>query len=146
MELSIVIPTYNRSNLLRRTLSSLLPQVREFPEAEVIVIDDGSSDDTSVMLTRLTMNGDLPIHIIHQNHLGPAAARNRGLHTAKGEWILFLGDDIFTQPKLLERHIYAHRHICLGADTAVVGLVVWDPKLVISPFMRWWGNHHLIFP
>jgi glycosyltransferase involved in cell wall biosynthesis len=85
--ISVVIPTYNRSALIARALESALGQQR--PGSEILVVDDGSTDDTERVLAGY---GDR-IRVVRQANRGGAAARNRGVADARGEWIAFLDSD-----------------------------------------------------
>lgn len=87
--MSVVIPTKNRWLLLERTLRSALAQ--EDVNFEVLVVDDGGSDDTSERVERL---GDPKIVVLRNaRSLGPAGARNVGIGAARGKWVSFLDDD-----------------------------------------------------
>ena len=100
---SVVIPTRNRSALLRRALESVGAQTR--PPKEIIVVDDGSTDDTAQWI-----NVDFPlVHYLRQPHRGVAAARNNGIGAATGEWIAFLDSDDEWRPAKLERQLDATR-------------------------------------
>lgn len=87
MLFSVIIPTYNRADLLRYTLESVFAQ--QFKDFEVIVVDDGSTDDTAEVVKWW---GD-SIQFLHTEHLGPGAARNFGTNKANGEYIAFLDSD-----------------------------------------------------
>ncbi|MCP3144177.1 glycosyltransferase family 2 protein [Pyxidicoccus xibeiensis] len=84
---SIVIPTYNRARLLEQTLASVFAQ--EEPDYEVLVVDDGSSDDT---LETLARHGER-VRVFQQRNAGPGAARNLGIQEARGEYVAFLDSD-----------------------------------------------------
>ncbi|MCS4155851.1 glycosyltransferase involved in cell wall biosynthesis [Salinibacter ruber] len=84
---SILIPVYNRGNLIRETLDSVLAQ--EYEDYEVIVVDDGSTDETVSVLREY---GDR-ITLLQQENKGPGAARNAGLKAATGEYTVFLDSD-----------------------------------------------------
>ena len=93
---SVVIPTYNRAKLVYRSATSVLDQ--SYLDLELIVVDDGSTDDT---LARLTAIRDLRLRVISQENGGVAAARNRGMAEAAGVYIAFLdSDDLWQQDKL----------------------------------------------
>src|SRR5574337_278681 len=87
MLFSIVIPTYNRVDLLARTLDSVWRQL--FTDFEVVVVDDGSSDGTQAYLRSL---GDR-IRVVQQANSGPGAARNAGIRTARGKYVALLDSD-----------------------------------------------------
>jgi glycosyltransferase involved in cell wall biosynthesis len=87
--ISIVIPTYNHENFVVETLTSVFAQT--YAHYEVIVINDGSPDDTASKLEPYTASGR--IKYMEQANAGQGAARNRGIHEARGDFIAFLDDD-----------------------------------------------------
>ncbi len=94
---SIIIPTYNRSNELRRALLSVLNQT--FKNFEIIVIDDGSTDDTSDMI-KFNFHESV-FYFKIENFGGPSKPRNIGIKLAKGDWVAFLdADDWWDENKL----------------------------------------------
>jgi glycosyltransferase involved in cell wall biosynthesis len=104
-EVSVVIPTHDRSDLLSLTLRTVLWQ-RDV-DLEIIVVDDGSTDDTVHMVEGI---GDQRILLLH--HVvaqGVSAARNRGIGEARGEWIAFLDDDDLWAPDKLRLQLKAAR-------------------------------------
>jgi glycosyltransferase involved in cell wall biosynthesis len=95
-KVSVVIPTYNRSNKVRKGVESVLAQ--SFTDLEVIVVDDGSSDGTEQTLKEAF--GDR-IRYYFQPNQGVSVARNRGIEEARGEWLAFLdSDDLWEREKL----------------------------------------------
>jgi glycosyltransferase involved in cell wall biosynthesis len=93
---SVVIPTYNRADKVGKTIDSALAQT--FTDYEVIVVDDGSSDETGRVLRNVY--GDR-IRYFFQNNQGVSVARNKGIAEARGEWIAFLdSDDLWEKEKL----------------------------------------------
>ncbi|MGA7301658.1 MAG: glycosyltransferase family A protein, partial [Candidatus Sulfotelmatobacter sp.] len=95
-KVSVVIPTYNRAGTVPRAIESVLAQT--FTDLEVIVVDDGSSDDTGKVLGE--MFGER-IRYFAQVNQGASIARNRGIEEARGEWIAFLdSDDLWEKEKL----------------------------------------------
>ncbi|MBI5582840.1 MAG: glycosyltransferase [Deltaproteobacteria bacterium] len=94
--ISVIIPTYNRAPLVVEAVDSVLAQsCRDF---ELIVIDDGSTDDTEARLALLRGR----LHYLRQERSGVSAARNRGLALASGEWVAFLDSDDLWLPRKLE--------------------------------------------
>ena len=92
---SVIVPVYNGQNHLAQALESALSQ--DYPNKEVIVVNDGSTDGTAEVLRSF---GDR-IHAINQSNGGPPKARNAGLNAARGEYIAFLdADDVWLQGKL----------------------------------------------
>jgi glycosyltransferase involved in cell wall biosynthesis len=105
MFLSVVIPTYNRLPILRKCLAALEDQQLAAPiqRYEVVVVDDGSTDDTVHWLdanaTRLPH-----VRLIRQEHGGPAEGRNRGVEAAHGDVIVFIDSDLVVTPGFLVAH------------------------------------------
>jgi glycosyltransferase involved in cell wall biosynthesis len=96
---SVIIPTYNRQEPLRRALQSLVTQT--YKNFEVIVCDDGSTDNTREVVT--SFKNDLNLkHIWEENWGGPARPRNNGIKEATSEWICFLDSDDWWYPRKLE--------------------------------------------
>ena len=93
---SVIIPTYNRSSYLKLTLESVSRQT--FTDYEIIVVDDGSTDDTPAYLSQLNER----VTVIRQPNSGPGAARNRGAENARGEYLAFLDSDDLWFPWTLE--------------------------------------------
>ena len=96
-EVTVVIPTRNRKQLLRLALASALEQTGV--ELEVVVVDEGSRDGTAEMIRSL---GDGRVRLVrHERPLGKSAARNRGIHEATAGWVAFLDDDDLWAPDKL---------------------------------------------
>lgn len=112
---SIVIPTFNRKDILKQTLESLIEQT--FKDFEVVIADDGSSDGTDQMLSAM----DVPFRVTHswQPNAGRSAARNRGVSLALGSIILFMDDHVYADRRLVEEHVMMHRQFT-GTSTQVV--------------------------
>ncbi len=93
--ISVVVPSYNRAHCILKTLDSIFAQT--FTDYEVVIIDDGSTDNTSAVLEPVKDR----IRYIQQKNGGLANARNRGIQEARGEWIAFLdSDDLWLPEKL----------------------------------------------
>lgn len=88
--ISIIIPTYNYADRLSRAVNSVLQQLTE--QHELIVIDDGSTDNTQAVLTDLQKNNS-NFRAVHKDNAGPASARNRGIVEAHAEYLMFLDAD-----------------------------------------------------
>lgn len=98
---TVILPTFNRAHLLERALDSVYAQ--SAPPAEVIVVDDGSTDSTSELVSERFP----AVRYCHQPNKGVSAARNRGISTASQPWLAFLDSDDEWLPKKLERQLGA---------------------------------------
>jgi len=94
---SVIIPTYNRSKLIKEAIDSVLKQ--SYTNVEVIVVDDGSTDGTGSIVRQMT-HGRLRYYYKHNG--GPSSARNLGLTKAKGKYIAFLDSDDLWPPEFLD--------------------------------------------
>ena len=102
--ISIIIPTYNRASYIEEALDSIKKQT--FTDYEIIVVDDGSTDNTKEILDKYK-----GIRCIYLEHVGIAGARNTAVKAAKGKWIAFLdSDDLWKEDKLLKQVDYLHLH------------------------------------
>ena len=101
MTFSVIIPTYNRLSLLRRTLESLFQQ--EFSDYEIIVVDDGSTDGTHEYLQSLS--NEKKIQYVRQKNSGPAIARNKGIALSSGSLVAFTDDDCIVPTDWLRRYL-----------------------------------------
>jgi glycosyltransferase involved in cell wall biosynthesis len=127
LDISVIIPTVNRLNILKKTLDALLNQSYPKENYEIIVVDDGSTDGTEDMVTDFC-KGERPfaptITYLRQspNKKGPAAANNLGIKNAKGEYVLFLNDDVIADHHLIEEHM--KYHVRTGRDRSQPGIIV----------------------
>ncbi|HUT02314.1 MAG TPA: glycosyltransferase [bacterium] len=138
MNVSVIIPTHNRSQVLLRCLNALIEQRRDFPGSfEIVVVDDGSTDGTAQAVNAFRENCPVELRLVQLgSQAGPAAARNRGLAAARFQIVIFIGDDIIVEPGFLRRHCAMHRRF-RGGSVAVLGYTTWHPELKITPFMGW---------
>jgi glycosyltransferase involved in cell wall biosynthesis len=120
--ISIIIPVFNGASRIRKTLLRL-GQCHGISEAEIIVVNDGSTDDTPALLDEITR--EVAVSVIHKDNGGPGSARNLGAKKSTGRLIMFLGDDTApSSPDFLLRHLEAHASIC-DPKKAVLGKIVW---------------------
>lgn len=102
MKISVIIPTYNRCKIVCEAIDSVLAQT--YPVYEIIVVDDGSKDNTKSFIRKKYCS---KIRYIYQKNMGPAAARNLGIKKSKGDWIAFLdADDLWEKNKIEKQVIY----------------------------------------
>lgn len=108
---SVVIPTFNRAKYILESINSVLNQT--FTDYEIIVVDDGSTDDTFEKLEQLIENGT--IRYYHQQNSGESAARNHGIREAKGKYVAFLdSDDLFLPSKLEKQVTFLNKYPDIG--------------------------------
>ncbi|MFA5104266.1 MAG: glycosyltransferase [Candidatus Margulisiibacteriota bacterium] len=147
-DISVVIPTYNRKNILLRTIKSLFDQTYPKDKYEIIIVDDGSADGTMEAVEKIVRTenctGGLPagkagfktrpdVSYIKQSpsKKGPAAANNLGIKAAKGKYILLMNNDVIADPRLIEEHMKDHVNAShakhqqrTGKDIIVQGRVI----------------------
>lgn len=125
--LSVIVPTFNRAATLGRCLEALGGQTCGGQVFEVLVADDGSSDETRVTVQRAgrTMPG---VRYLHQDNTGANAARNRAIAAARGEILLFINDDTIATPGMLAGHLAAH-DLHPGDAVAVLGRMTVSPAI-----------------
>ena len=139
MKASVIIPAYNAASEIERAILSVCHPEPDFPY-EILVVDDGSRDETFSVLENLQMRVPA-LRVIRQENAGPAAARNRGMREAKGEYLLFLdSDDAFAEGGF-SRSIHAMEES--GAELLIFGfsLVQGERK---SPYR--YGDASLLTP
>jgi glycosyltransferase involved in cell wall biosynthesis len=124
--ISVVIPTQDRAAFLERTLACLVPQTLPRRQYEVLVVDDGSRDETPRIAR--SFRRSLPIRYLRREARSAGAARNHGTRRAAGEIVLFLDDECLVRPDFLEAHCRSHARagfsgVVRGPTSAV--LTVW---------------------
>ncbi len=128
-ELSIIVPTYNRKDTIRRVLESLDSQTSQKSKYEVIVVDDGSNYDVKNYIK------DFKVKYFRQNNSGPAKARNLGIKKATGRLVAFVGDDTVLDKRWVEEHLKIHQE--KGENIAVLGFTAWGKNQELTNFMRY---------
>ncbi|MCX8042728.1 MAG: glycosyltransferase, partial [Desulfobacterota bacterium] len=128
---SVIIPTRNRSAVLEKCLAALAAQDFEPSKIEVIVCDDGSSDATEQVVQ--AFSAPWPLFYLRQERKGPAAARNLGIKTARGEYVLFLNDDAILDKHALAIHYQTHM-ARRGERIAVLGRFAIAAEYRQTPF------------
>ena len=134
--LSVIIPSYNRLEMLKRVMGALeaqaLPPGTSF---EVIVVDDCSTDDPARYLAGYrALSFDFAFRVAERIG-GPARARNEGVALAGGELVLFTGDDILPERDFLAVHLETHRRMA-DPRLAVLGRTIWPDDIPITTVMR----------
>lgn len=125
VDISVVIPTHNRALLLAEAVASCSPSLVTRPAVEVVVVDDGSTDDTQRRLQRWAADNPA-VRVFRQPAAGAQRARNRGLAEARGEYVKFLDDD-----DLLDREVLDEQWCRLqesGADLCSAPVAIGDAQ------------------
>jgi len=136
-ELSVMLPTCNRADVLMRTLSALEQQTADKRCHEIIVVDDGSGDATPDVLRQFAdKTGSRFCCALLKQNGGPAKARNVGLSLARGKIVLIIGDDIEPTMTMVEQHLQFHQKRPDERE-ALLGHVSFPEELPPTPFMRW---------
>ena len=133
MDASIVIPTYNKLPYLQVALRSLESLEYHRVSFEVVVVDDGSGDDTAAFLSDVRCS--FPLHFLrHESNRGRASARNTGLRKARGKMVIFLDDDMEVVPEFLGAHLRGHKE---GSGRVVLGNVRSAPGVTRTALVRY---------
>jgi len=118
IDVSVVVPTYNRRAVLQRTLSRLLEQTHEDARYEIVVVDDQSTDDTWEWLEQ-TQEQHARVVTVRNRKKGRGQARNAGIAAARGEIVCFVDDDVWVTPGFVAAHWQAHEQ--WGGAAVVIG-------------------------
>jgi GT2 family glycosyltransferase len=131
IELSVVIPTHNRSDALAKTLLNLSEQ--QFTESwEAIVVNNRSTDDTDELVRGRRFPA--PLRLVYEEKPGVAAARNAGIAVARGKYIVLLDDDILVEPDFLRSH---YDLLLANPGCWIMGQVVNLPEQCATPFGKY---------
>ncbi len=133
MDISVIIPTHNRADALEKTLEHLARQ--DFAgEWETIIADNNSTEDIEAVVERWQPKFPTSISLVHETVPGAAATRNAGAKRAAGEYLLFLDNDILTEPDFLSRHLSALKQ---NPNSWMTGAVVNLPEQERTVFGRY---------
>ncbi|MBV9272215.1 MAG: glycosyltransferase family 2 protein, partial [Candidatus Eremiobacteraeota bacterium] len=128
MRFSIVIATKDRARYLERALESFGKQIGA-PSFEVIVVDNGSTDDTRGVIERARAGQRFDVRYLYEERPNRGAARNRGIAAAEGYLVLFCDDDVYAPPGFLAAHEAAHS----TSSLVVVGPIINVPSYEAKP-------------
>jgi glycosyltransferase involved in cell wall biosynthesis len=144
VDFSVLIPTYNRAETLAKTLRALADQHNFAPEFEVLVIDDGSTDQTAEQVRRLQQQYPVPLHYFYQHNQKQGRARNFGARNASGRMLLFLGDDTVPRKDFLAAHHRTHEqqgsYSSGTSRMAVIGYTTWPDNYRRTRFLEYIGE------
>ncbi len=138
-QLSVVVPTYGRSEILNTLLGALEAQTLAKDRFELVVVDDGTVPPIAID----TAAYSYPITLLRQANAGPAAARNLAFEHARAPLVLILNDDAVPARDLLEGHVAAHRNA--PRKTAILGSFPFTQNSMRSPFVRMLARTSLLF-
>lgn len=108
MRATIQLCTYNRAVLLERVLDACFEQRVDRNDYEVVLVNDGSKDETPAVIERARRRATCRFEVIDQQNSGLAAGRNAGIARAQGERIIFIDDDVLPLPNFVEEHLLSH--------------------------------------
>lgn len=141
MKATVIIPTFNRCESVKRILEALSTQTFPSQEYEVIISIDGSDDGTLEMVNRF--NSAYKLQAIWKPNSGRAFARNRGIRAASGKIMIMLDDDMIPSTKFIEAHYLAHKR---GSRLCVLGaapIITDESSTAVSRYMAERFNAHL---
>lgn len=141
LELSVIIPTHNRAEILEKCLEHL--HNSQFPKNkfEIIVIDDASTDNTEhVVINAQKQNQNISYY--KQKKAGQGVARNFAVNKAQAKVCVLIGDDMFVHKRFLEEHYRIHK-LHPEQNFACLGQILWDPSIKINSFMKWLTQENL---
>jgi GT2 family glycosyltransferase len=134
--LSVLIPSYNRREMLRRSLEAFDAQVLTSGERfEVLVVDDASTDGTAALLSSFRPRRFQLTWRVASRNAGQGQARNLGAALVGGELVLFTGDDILPDRHFVAEHLAAHRERP-GDRLAILGRTAWPADIPVTTVMR----------
>mgnify|MGYP001812771110 FL=1 len=132
---SVVIPTYNRREVTRTTLEHLVAGDYPADRLEILVCDN-SDDGTPEMAGAIDARSAVAVHVQESDERLPAVKRNQGLLAARGDYVIFMNDDVWVRPDFVRRHVEAHRDA--GRPVAVLGHCEQSPRMEHTPFLDWY--------
>ncbi|MEO6914168.1 MAG: glycosyltransferase [Candidatus Baltobacteraceae bacterium] len=108
MRATLQLCTYNRAKLLARVLDACFEQTAAAGSYEVVLVNDGSTDETPAVIARAKERAGVPFTVIDQANSGLAKGRNAGLARATGERVIFIDDDVLPTPSFVAEHLRSH--------------------------------------
>lgn len=136
-KITVSIITYNRKDLLIRTLGSLERQSLPKENFEVVIVDDGSTDETPLAVKDIIRNSPCSIKYIRQEvNQGKSVVRNISIDNAQGELILFIEDDTIADEHLIEEHLSSHLS-SYSENIAVFGSEIRGQESIVSPIGKY---------
>lgn len=151
MDLSIIIPLYNKSRLINRCLDSIFSQTTKY-SYEVVLVDDGSTDDSVELIKARTEDN---IILYEQQNAGPSVARNKGVELSNGKYCAYLDADDYWEDGFIEKTVsfleehkdcvavnVAQRHLTIsGEHVAPVCYSEYSKPFVLDDFFLFWADY-----
>lgn len=128
---SIIVSAYNRLEVLKMCLTALLNQTIELDKYEIILVDDCSTDGTNDYIDKIIHTAANIKYIHHQVNQGLASARNSGILSARGEYIIFLDCDIIPEPDFIEKFLFYHAQYP-DEKVAIIGNLSFDNSITLK--------------
>ena len=126
MEISIIIPTYNRLEILKKVLYALNRQNYNLKKTEVLILDDHSDINPKSEILKIKNKFRYKLRFFRLEHMGPGKVRNQAIKLAKGRYLFFLGDDTIPKENFKKEHMGLHDKY---KGIAVLGRVFWHDSL-----------------
>lgn len=125
IDASVIIPSYNRKEILQECLKALFNQSYPENKYEIILVDDGSTDGTEKMISELNTPSNLT-YIRNEKRIGQPKSRNKAIDIARGKYTIFVDSDIIVVPEFISEHLRYHR---LHGDSIVNGQLIYISDL-----------------
>ncbi len=135
-KISVIIPTFNRLEILKKTLNAYNSQTIPFENFELIVVDDGSTDGTFTFLKSAEKTFNYRLKTYRQKNNGPNSAREKGIKEADFPIVLITGDDMIPAKNFLEEHLKHHQKYP-EKNCAVLGFIDWHPDIQLDSFKKY---------
>jgi glycosyltransferase involved in cell wall biosynthesis len=137
LAISVVVATYNRSATLQQTLACLDAQSLDKESYEVIIVDDGSPDDTAAVVSKASGHVGFSLRYTRHANRGCGYTQNRGIELAAAPLVLLIADDIFLSPNALLQHVRWHAAYP-SKEVAVLGQVLQSKSANQTVFLSTW--------
>ena len=122
---------------MKLTLNAYLKQTLIDQIKEIIIVDDGSTDETRSVINNFCKKSPIQILYFYQENKGPAQARNKGIYAASGDILLITGDDVVPDSRMVEEHYLTHKKHDFNSNISCLGKTIWPTDKKVTPFMAY---------